>query len=337
MKEFNVRFLQEEEYETWNQLVDGSPYGTIFHHTEWCRAMYLLDPDVYLQIVGCFNGDKLTGGLITGSRRKWKFFKLMVPPYASPFFGLVIEERETKQSGRAENHRREVFSSIVSFLEEHFHLGFFTLHPDMRDVRSFIWNKNKVEVLYTYRSRLPDQADLFTQFLPALRRQIKKGENLPYEILEPDNADEISDLYELILKSYARQGHEFRFSKEQFVSFCHDPFIRELLKCYVIRWEGKLVSSLVILIDGTTAYYWLAGGNHDYFKTGLNQVLLWQVFQRLITSGCQTFDFVGANTPSISVYKSGYNFELVPYYRISFESGWPMRVAMAIKKRVKKT
>lgn len=337
MKEFSVRFLREEEYETWDRLVDQSPYGTVFHRSEWCRALYQLDPGVALQIAGCFSGERLVGGLITGSRRKWKVFHLMVPPYASPFNGLVIEERETKQSGKAENHRREIFSSILSFLERHFDLGFFALHPDIRDIRSFIWNNNKVEVLYTYRSRLPDPADLFNQFLPALRRQIKKGEQLPYEILEAETDAEISEVHDLILSSYARQGHLFRFSREQFVTFSKNPFIRELLKCYVIRWEGKLVSALVILMDGTTAYYWLAGGNHHYFNTGLNQVLLWQVFQRLIASGCEMFDFVGANTPSISVYKSGFNFDLVPYYRISFESGWPIRAAMAVKKMVKKT
>lgn len=336
MKGFNVRFLQEKEYETWDRLVDRSRYGTLFHQSEWCRALFQFDPTVSLQIAGCFVGDSLVGGMITGSRRRLKLFNLMVPPYASPFYGLVIEEKETKQSGKTENYRRAVFSSLLLFLEEHYQQGVFTLHPDIQDVRSFIWNKNRVEVLYTYRSRLPDPEDLFSQFLPALRRQIKKGENLTYEILEPETAEEISDVYDLILSSYTRQGHLFRFSREQLITFCHHPFIRELLKCYVIRWEGKLVSSLVILMDGSTAYYWLAGGNHQYFKTGLNQVLLWQVFKRLIASGCEWFDFVGANTPSISGYKAGFNFELVPYYRISFESGWLVRVAMAVKKRVKK-
>ena len=332
MSEFLVRYLAEEEYSTWDSFVDHSEYGSVFHKYYWNKAVYALDPSVSIRVIGCLKEGKLVAGMVVGSQKKFGFIQTMVPPYASSFYGLLIKERESEMVSKAESFRHEVLDALLRFTEKAYQISTFSLPPGFRDIRSFNWRNYSAEVIYTYRSDLRDPELLFNKFLPSLRRQIKKGEKLKYEIREPASPADLATVYDLLETSYRRQEHAIRFSRERFYTFMDTPALKNHLKVHSIWWENKPVAVIVLLVDGNTAYYWLAGGDHQYFNTGLNQVLLWQVIRKLHDSGFTTFDFIGANTPSISKYKSGYNFDLVSYYRVSKESGRMAGSLMVIKK-----
>ena len=270
--------------------------------------------------------------MITGSRMKAGIIRVMVPPYASVFYGLLIKERESEMVSKAESFRHEVLDTLLQFIEKDYQISIYSLSPGFSDIRSFNWRNYSSDVLYTYRVDLHDPDYLFSKFLPSLRRQIKKGEKLKYEIREPVTLADMSVVYDLIETSYKRQAHTIRFNREQFYAFMDTPALKDHLRVYSIWWEDKPVAVIVLLVDGDTAYYWLAGGDHQYFNKGLNQVLLWKVIGKLHNAGCTTFDFMGANTPSISKYKSGYNFDRVAYYRVSKETGRGARQLMTIKR-----
>ena len=319
MSEFQTRFLTEDEFPLWDQLVEESENGTLFHTVTWNRQACSLDPGITLKVIGCFKGNEIVGGTIAGCRRRMGF-QVMVTPYASPFYGVLIKERDTQFISKALSYRKEVLESLLSFIESEIHIGSYAFPPGFIDIREFIWRGYRPEVIFTYRVKLNDSTRLFEGFLPSLKRQIRKGEKLDYELIEGEGDTQLSEVHDLILTSYKRQGHSFRFSRDRFISFVLEPGLKDHLRTYLIRHEGLPVSGLVLLIDGQTAYYWLAGGDHQYFNTGLNQVLLWKVLQQIQEEGISRFDFMGANTPSISNYKSGFNFPLVPYYRVSYES-----------------
>lgn len=335
MSEFVVRYLTEDEYGAWDTFVDRSEYGTVFHKYYWNKAIYAIDPAVYIQVIGCFKGGELAAGMVTGGRKKFGLIRTMVPPYASSFYGPLIRERETEQASKAESFRHGVIDALLKFAEREYQIISFSLPPRFRDIRSFNWRNYSSEVYYTYRTGLKDPEALFSRFLPALRRQIKKGEKLPYQIRDADSPEDVVAAYDLIHTSYMRQDHSIRFSREQFTTFLATPELKKHLKIRTIWWDEKPVATIVLLVEAAMAYYWLAGGDHRYFRTGLNQVLLWQVIRELCESGHPAFDFIGANTPSISNYKSGYNFELVPYYRVFKETGKGARQLMAGKRLLK--
>jgi len=335
MSEFQVRYLKEEEYDAWDAFVDLSEYGTVFHKSYWNKAIFALDPLVSIQVVACFKENRIVAGLITGSLKKFGFIRIMVPPYASPFYGILFKERDTDMLSKLESYRYEVMEELLRYIENEYQITSLSFLPGFKDIRSFnLRNYTSIEK-YTYRVDTADPDLLFSRFLPALRRQIKKGEKLEYLIRELAGSEEMSAVYDLIETSYRRQTHSFRFDRKQFYNFMDNPELKKHLKVYTIWHEEKPVAAVVLLIDRSTGYYWLAGADHQFSNTGLNQVLMWQLLGKMQGLGITIFDFMGANTPSISKYKSGYNFNLASYHQVSKESGRGARQLMSIKRFIK--
>jgi hypothetical protein len=337
MSEFHVRYLSEAEYEAWDAFVDQSEYGSIFHKSYWNKAIFAMDPSVTIQVAACLKEDRIVAGLITGSTKKFGLIRTMVPPYASPFYGLLIKERESTLLSKQESYRQQVLNELLGFIEKEYQIINFSFPPGFKDIRSFNQRDYQSVEKYTYMVDTAQPDLLFEKFLPSLRRQIKKGEKLEYQIRELNKGADMDTVFQLIASSYRRQVHPFRFDKKQFREFMASPALEEHLKPWSIWYEGKAVAAIVLLIDRGIGYYWLAGVDHTYAQTGLNQVLLWQLLRRMPERGIHSFDFIGANTPSISKYKSGYNFNLISYHGVTKETGRGARPMMSVKRYMKKT
>ena len=76
--------------------------------------------------------------------------------------------------------------------------------------------------------------------------------------------------------------------------------------------DGAPEGGLAVLHDGRTAHYWIAGSTPGPAMT----VLLGHTLPRLRDAGLQTFDFVGANTPSIAEFKRHFGPALTPYFHL---------------------
>jgi len=337
MSEFQVRYLTEEEYDDWDAFVDLSEYGTVFHKSYWNKAIFALDPLVSLQVVACFKENRIVAGLITGSLKKLGLIRTMVPPYASPYYGLLFKERDTEIQSKLESYRYEVLEELMRFIEKEYQIINLSFLPGFQDIRSFNLRDYTSLEKYTYLVETENPDLLFEKFLPALRRQIRKGEKLEYQIRELATPDEMSIVYDLIEASFRRQTHSFRFDRKQFYGFMDNPALKKHLKVYSIWWEEKPVAAIVLLLDRSTGYYWLAGVDPQFSNTGLNQVLMWQLLRKMQGLGITTFDFMGANTPTISKYKSTYSFNLASYHQVTRESEMGPRPLMSVKRFIKRT
>ena len=78
------------------------------------------------------------------------------------------------------------------------------------------------------------------------------------------------------------------------------------------RDTGAFEGGLIVLVDGSSAYYWIAGSIPGAAMT----VVTGQMLFRLRSEGISTVDFVGANTPSIAAFKRRFGPTLVEYPRL---------------------
>jgi len=336
MSKFVARYMTEAEFADWDQFVDQSEYGTIYHKTYWNKALYSPDAAVRISLVGVFNAEgKLAGGALLGWKRKFGKLKVVVPPYATCFSGLIIKERDTEFLSKSESYRADVLTTLLDFIEHEFHMIHFSLPPGFRDIRQFNWRGYRTNVVYTYRGAIEEREKLFESFLPALRRQIKKAGKEDFTIRREKDDKHAGEVYDLLKSSYQRQQHTFGLQKDAFVALLNNELLSENLYVYSIWKEDTAVAALVMVVDRAMSYYWLSGGDHHYFNTGLNQLLLLEVLSDLKEKGVTDFDFVGANTPSITQYKSGYNFQLVSYYQLSVQKGILARSLLFLKKLAK--
>lgn len=316
MDKFTTRYLSPEEYSLWEGFVEKNVNGTVFHHFYWNEFIFSGSSGVHLSIAGCFAGEKLVAGTVLAIKKRGGL-KFLAAPFASPYYGILVEERESKFHSKKESHRLEIIKALLTFLGKEVHYVDFSLPPGFQDIRAFTREKFAGQVRYTYRTGLKDIDRVYDSFLPALKRQIKKGEKLPHEVRTSVDSDHLKVVFDLILKSYKRQQQAFRFSFGQMKKLLETEKISQKIRLFSIWLGDKPVSAMIIVVDKDCAYYWLAGGDHDHFPSGLNQLLMWKVLQGLAESDIECFDFVGANTETISRYKSSFGFELVPYHHVA--------------------
>jgi hypothetical protein len=328
-KGYNVRFLKHEEYQIWSQFVVRSYYGTIYNSVEHMKS--ICDAlKIQFDIVGCFDKNNvLIAGIAFGHSRKFGknyLYNLPITPYCN----IVFNERETNLQSKKETHHHSVVNELLNFLEANFSYIKFSFNYRYPDVRPYTWSNYLSKVNYTYLINLqedhnPDNYD------PSLRRQLKKGYNLPYRITDEVTEKSIYAYYDLHLKTYRRQGLKTELPREGFRNYIENVTKNNQGTIYSIEHKGIIISSMVILFDPDTAYYTLSATDPEYFSLGLNHVLLDQILTLLKEKKVKYFDFIGANTPSISRYKAKYNFKLVPIYSVEKTVGFSMKVLLKLK------
>ena len=76
--------------------------------------------------------------------------------------------------------------------------------------------------------------------------------------------------------------------------------------------RGEVEGALVVLRDGTAAYDWFVGSRPGPARARLT----YDVLLHLHDQDVRTYDFGGANTPSIAEFKRRFGGVLTPYYRV---------------------
>lgn len=328
---YSIRYLNENEFDLWDDFVEEYESGSLFNKTYWLRNIYR-SKQATLKIIGCFDkNNDLIAGYAFGHKRKFYIFPIIIPPSITPINNIVFKERDTKSNSKRESYYFKLFSQIIEFLERYYVIISFTFPFNFIDVRPFLWKNYKGEIRYTYFSDISDLDDVFSNFDSDIIRRIKKTDDLSFKIDTGKDLNNVETFYNLQELSFRKQHHYFRLTKSQFIDFMKILISKEKAKIYTIYLDQKPVASNIILFDKNIAYYWLAGSDPLYLKTGVNQLLLWEVLKDSRNAGIKYFDFVGANTSTIAKYKGTFNFKLYPYYNLYKETGILIKFLMLFK------
>jgi hypothetical protein len=179
------------------------------------------------------------------------------------------------------------------------------------DARPFQWAGQRCGLYYTYYFRFP-----FTlaQAASDIRRRVKKAQGLGYacKIGGPP-----ADALACIAESEKRKGFGYKVplpALEKLLSRLGP----EVLRIYVTYGpDGRTAASFVALVQpGGIAYAFLTGSASDVLPTGATQLNIWCMLEDLQAQGCTSFDYVGANTPSLAAAKAQWGCELVPHLTV---------------------
>ncbi|MGM0503187.1 MAG: GNAT family N-acetyltransferase [Bacteroidota bacterium] len=329
---YTTRYLDRTEFAIWDSFVDECEDGRIFNKSFWLENIYKYQQNMTFCIVGCFDKNKkLVAGYAFGTKNKFFLFPIIVPPKFTPYNNLLIKKRDTKYVSKKESNQLLIIEEISNFLIKKFKFITLSFPPGFKDIRGFLWNGYTEKIKYTYLEKIKNIEEIQECFEPSLKRQIKKGLKQNYKISYDFNNNEIGISYQL-LKTMQKKNNKKRFLDysefENILKILHAK--NSLLLCNIYN-EDTPVYSNIIIIDQSTAFYWLAGGNYNFYNTGLNQVLLYNILNKLNQLDCKTFDFIGANTDSIAKYKSTYNFNLTPYFSVSKTNGLIPKILFKIK------
>lgn len=316
MSDIEVRELEQAEYKLWDDLVENSPTGTIFHTSGWlviCRDVLKKD----LKIFGCFQKDELIGGCSLLITKVAGIFKVATSTCEmTPYGGVVLKDPPGTNVRKQVEKSHKIMNCLIEFLrKQKFDSINIRFSPDFFDIRPFIWNGWNCKILYTYYFNL--EGDISEKISKDVRWVIKKGiENK----LIIDSSNDVSLFYDLFEMTFQRQNLKPPVTKVFFEQTMERLCSKQNGEMWIAKMPGGEVAAAEIFIfDNKRAYRWAAASDTNLKNTGATTTLLYEKFQDL-KGKFKEIDLMAANTPQLTKFISSFNPELVPYYSINWNN-----------------
>ncbi len=317
MSEIQIRELDPAEYKLWDELVETSSCGTVFHTSDWltlCRDTFSKD----LKIYGCFQEDALVGGFPLFIRKMNRIFKVASSTCEmTPYGGIVIKDfpgvsvrKQVQDSHEILNHLRVFLSNMKLDSIE------MKLSPDFKDIRPFTWNGWESGVFYAYYLNL--ERDIDAGLSKDLKKNINKSakEGLVVKKLKDSNV-----YYNLFSMVYTRQNLTSPVQKiffDRVIDLLERKGIGEMWVAETP--SAEYVAAQIRVWDKQRVYAWTASSDPSYRKSGANSLIYYNVISDLKAEGHKEINMLAANHSQFTDFITGFNPELVPHYLINYTS-----------------
>ena len=304
--------------ELWSVSPQRTPFATVAYAEAACAASGFTCEIALAQHEG-----KDEAGALVFSRKRGPFREMVVPFYTS-FSPLLFRKTPNEAAIHA---RKTAVDALLPALEERYDVLRLHLHPEMKDVRAIQWCGWKASPLYTYRIPLAGEESLLAGWSSGTRRAFRKARD---QFRVAEDAAAATVVVELLGESYARQGHPFPVEKKRLIEWIRTLVSAGTVRIFTATSEetDTQEAAAALLHDGRTAHYWIAGSRPGPAMT----VLLGRMLPVLHEAGLTTFDFVGANTPSIAEFKRRFRPTLTPYFRVEKTTHPALRLAYAFRR-----
>jgi len=311
-----VRVAGNEELKNWDSLIEVSPYGSIFHILDWLRIAEKHTNSKLYPLIG-IKGEKVIGVFPIFYKKKGPLKMVFSPPpkVGIPYMGPVLLGYEKLKQEKKESLIMDFFTGVDNFIHDNFNPDYisFELSPGLIDCRPFKWLGYQAEPLYSYLLDISvGLSDLESNFSIQARRNIKKAEKDGMSI-ELGSKEGLLVLYDRLYGRYEEQERKIPISKDYLIDV-FDKFNPKNLKVFIIWYQEDIISGGIKLCYNDRIIDWI-GQPKTTVRTA-NDYLHWGVMKWGIEHKLNYYEILGANTLSISQFKSKFNPELDVYFGI---------------------
>ena len=313
MSDSEVRELKKDEYGIWDNLVESSPHGTIFHKSFWlnmCSEML----NKKLKIYGCFKNDQLIGGCSLYTYKSKRLFKMASSTIEmTPYGGFILAQSPSTKVREQEQTHSNIIKSLCNALNnEHFDYTQITNSPDFVDIRYFVWNGWDGKINYTYYLNLDTaiEKSISKNVRWSIRKAIKNN-------IAIRRSNEPSIFYKLFSMTFERQNLKPPVTEKFFENMIDMLESKNAGEMWTAETHSReAVSAEIVVWDNKRAYRWSAASHGDFKDTGATSLLLYEIFQDLKNRGFKEINLMAANTPHLAKFISSFNPILIPYYAV---------------------
>lgn len=308
MASFEVRRLDAEGRDAWDDLVAKAPEGTLFHTTRWMEGT-----EEPYTVYGAYKGDRLAGGFVCSTRRTMGR-SLAFHPRLTPYLGMVVAPSQGKQVTHLGNVKK-IARSLADRLQADHHYVHVKLAPGVVELQPYIWAGFDSRVRYTYRLGLDDTEQAWEAMDSSRRRDIRSARKEGVEADPDGDFDELLDLAEL---TFDRKDAAFDRRTSGGNPVLLDP---QCARSILARDEtGRAIAGVHILWDDDRAYYLLGGHAGDAGHHGATALAMWEAIEAAAEMGLQEFDFEGSMIPGVERFFRKFGGTYTPYYAIRWET-----------------
>ena len=311
MSTIEVRELKKSEYKIWDELVENSPQGTVFHSSSWLNTCSEI-LNKKLKVYGCFKNGELIGGCPLYIY-KFGFLKTASSVIKmTPYGGVILAQLPSNKVREKERIYRNIIASLCeTFDNQHFSNIQIINSPGFIDVRPFIWKDWDSKIHYTYHLILNDFEERISR---DAKRNIKKAIKNEISI---EKSRDIDLFYELFKETFSRQGLKPPVTKKFLANVFNMLLKYKKGEMWIAKTKSKEVAAAEIFVyDSKRAYRWSAATHTKLRKTGAYSLLLFEVFKDMQNRGFKEINLMAANMPQLAEFITSFNPKLLPYYEI---------------------
>lgn len=183
-----------------------------------------------------------------------------------------------------------------------------------------------------------DEETLMKEMKKNHRNLIRRAEKDGVEILQSDSEEFLKSFYDIHMETVARH-HFIPFSydyvKAELESFKKDRQIA----IFNAKYEGKIISSAVVVFYGNEAFYHHGASSSQYAKVPSSYLALWAAIREAKKRGCKKFNFYGIVEDNskhpwygLSRFKKGFGgYEANLVHCQDLPLGWKYSITYAIE------
>lgn len=295
-----------KDKEAWDNFVEQSPYGMLFHKWNFMKIMEKHSGYTFLPY-GIYDDQDLLSICPLFYKKSLGLKLLFSPPprTGAPYLGFVV----SNTYDRLNQQQKECFLNLVtdSIDAEIKKIGpnltMITTVPNFEDIRSFKWDKYDVNVKYTYVMDLnrPLEA-IWSGFDDNCKKNVKICSRYPLAIRE---VNDTKTFFRFMVERYNQQGLRYPIIGHEYLKELLDAF-PENLKMYFLYNQDKIVGIELVYQYKTRMMLWM-GESRIQKNIPSNYYLRWEFIKKAKQEGYKEFEIEGANTRNLCLNKSRFN------------------------------
>lgn len=317
---------EETDRQKWDDVVDRSPNGTIFHSWKWLK---ILEKHSCLKIAGIRSRGELYPLFIMDKEKAVGiyplfFFKnsLIRSCYSPPtlvemvFLGPLFPGMDSMKEEKKQIFIEEVQKLIDRFIKKDQKANYIQINttPGYEDCRSFRWSGYTVEPMYTYYIDISQGTDLlWKSFNRSLRYYIEKARKEGITVTD-GTKDDVLFIYDL-LKERGRIA-----SPKELMGDLFSGFSPNHLKVFMAKTNSETLSGIITILYKDKVTFWAGAPRCSYKGLSPNELLLWESIRWAAEQGYKTFEIEGADDYSLFPFKRKFNGKVIPYYKMKWMS-----------------
>ncbi|MFC7212828.1 GNAT family N-acetyltransferase [Saliphagus sp. GCM10025334] len=330
-----ISVLNPADRESWNEYVERSPQGSVFHRYDALRTQAAYSDARLYPLVG-YKGEEPIGIFPIFESHTGPVTFAFSPPHGLhvPALGpALLNMNQLKQRKREKRHSRFI-DGCFEWIDRELEPTYTSIRTSWRydDMRPFKWNGFDVHPSYTYVVDLEtDEETLIRRFSRTTRRTIRNHLDDEYTVTV-GGVDAARWIMEQVVSRFEEQGKTATMSPS-FVVELYERLPEGVVNPYVLSVDGDPVTGTILLVDGETAHRW-QGGTKPGTSLPANELLEWRMLTDAMERGVSEYEIVDANIPRINEWKSKYNPNVRTYYTMQ-RTGQGMAAAVQLYLRLR--
>lgn len=302
--QLSLKVLEFDEYDKWNDFVNKSPQGSIFNLT-W----YLSTLNLKFDIVSVVDEkNKIYTGIVLVKNE----IKTFSNPTFVKYLGLLFEN--DSKSLKEISLRYKISNILILHLKKIKTFDYY-FHPTYDNWIPFSWMGFSQQTRYTYHLNLNLSIDeIYINYHSKMKNDIKNAINKNIRIIY---FVENNKFYDVINKTFLRQGGKAPFSKKKILDFISHLEQKDCFSSFgAIDENNNLLAVCGCVYHNKTSHLILNGIDSTKSVRGANALMIHESIKYLKTKGILTYDFEGSMLNGVEQFYRRFGGNLVPYMKI---------------------